>query len=105
MATGSGRYIGQNVSNSNPFKRDTFLITAYDWTALRFVTDNRTCSHAFVDGGFGDSVFTRRIAGLWAFHCHVQWHMAAGLIMQFNVQPSTLAGWTVPEDLLAQCEA
>ncbi|KAI0033322.1 multicopper oxidase 3B [Vararia minispora EC-137] len=84
MASGKGRYIGQSVSNRNPFYRDTYLIPAYSWMALRFVTNN---------------------PGLWAFHCHIQWHMAAGLMMQFAVQPSTLAKWTVPEELLAQCSA
>ncbi len=42
-------------------------------------------------------------AGLWAFHCHLAWHMAAGLLMQFNSLPSALAKLDVPQDIVTQC--
>ncbi|KAI0039225.1 multicopper oxidase [Auriscalpium vulgare] len=84
MGAGAGRYIGQSLNVTNPLRRDTILIPAYSWMVLRFVTDN---------------------PGLWAFHCHLAWHMAAGLLMQFNSLPSTLAGMDVPADIVAQCKA
>ncbi|KAI0261865.1 multicopper oxidase 2A [Gloeopeniophorella convolvens] len=82
MGSGAGRYIGQALNATAPLRRDTILIPAYSWTVLRFVTDN---------------------PGVWAFHCHIAWHMAAGLLMQFNTQPSVLAKLDVPQDIVNQC--
>ncbi|VDB90104.1 unnamed protein product [Peniophora sp. CBMAI 1063] len=82
MAVGSGRYIGQEYNIKKPLRRDTFFIPAYHYMVIRIVTDN---------------------PGLWAFHCHIQWHMAQGLLMQIAIQPSKLAQWTAPPELLAQC--
>jgi len=36
------------------------MIEGYGFVLLRFVTDN---------------------PGAWAFHCHITWHMEAGLLM------------------------
>ncbi|KIJ23523.1 multicopper oxidase [Sphaerobolus stellatus SS14] len=84
MGSGSGRYIGQPLNNTNPLRRDTILIPAYSYMVLRFQTDN---------------------PGLWAFHCHLAWHMAAGLLMQINSLPSKAANLTIPQDIISQCSA
>ncbi|KAH9991861.1 multicopper oxidase 2A [Russula vinacea] len=83
MGSGGGRYIGQELNATSPLRRDTILIPAYSWVVLRFVTDN---------------------PGVWAFHCHIAWHMAAGLLMQINSQPSALSSLTVPPDIVTQCQ-
>jgi len=82
MGTGAGRYTGQELNTTAPLQRDTVLIPAYSWLVLRFITDN---------------------PGVWAFHCHLAWHMAAGLLMQFSSLPSKLAALDVPQDIVAQC--
>lgn len=82
MGMGAGRYIGQGLNEVNPLRRDTVLIPAYSWTILRFVTDN---------------------PGVWAFHCHIAWHMAAGLLMQINSLPSKAAQLAVPQAIIDQC--
>ncbi|KAN0135814.1 multicopper oxidase 2A [Lactarius tabidus] len=82
MGTGAGRYTGQELNTTAPLQRDTVLIPAYSWMVLRFITDN---------------------PGLWAFHCHLAWHMAAGLLMQFSSLPSKLAALDVPQDIVSQC--
>ncbi|KAI0294020.1 Cupredoxin [Multifurca ochricompacta] len=82
MGVGAGRYIGQTLNATSPLRRDTIVIPAYSWVVLRFVTDN---------------------PGVWAFHCHIAWHMAAGLLMQFSSQPSVLAKLDVPQDIVSQC--
>jgi len=84
MGTGAGRYIGQQLNSTNPLRRDTILIPAYSYMVLRFVTDN---------------------PGLWAFHCHISWHMAAGLLMQINSLPSKSAQLDVPQDIISNCAA
>jgi len=82
MGRGEGRYIGQELNTTSPLARDTILIPAYSWLVLRFITDN---------------------PGVWAFHCHLAWHMAAGLLMQFSIQPTTLSTLMVPEEIVKQC--
>ncbi|KAH8093091.1 multicopper oxidase 2A [Cristinia sonorae] len=82
MGSGAGRYIGQKLNEVNPLRRDTILIPAFSWTILRFVTDN---------------------PGVWAFHCHISWHMASGLLMQVNSLPSKAALLDVPQAIIDQC--
>ena len=36
---------------------------------------------------------------------HIDWHMAAGLLMTLVVEPQLLAGIAVPPDALALCQA
>ncbi|KAB5517485.1 multicopper like protein [Coniochaeta sp. 2T2.1] len=44
----------------NALRRDTLTIKPYAWALIRFVAD---------------------YPGLWALHCHIAWHMEAGLLM------------------------
>jgi len=85
MGSGTGNNTEQALNNvPSPLRRDTVLIPANSWLVLRFITDN---------------------PGLWAFHCHISWHMAAGLLMQINSQPTALSKLTVPQDIVTQCKA
>ncbi|KAI5474342.1 multicopper oxidase [Pseudohyphozyma bogoriensis] len=84
MGSGSGAYAGQAFNNTNPMRRDTVLIPAFNWVALRFVADN---------------------PGYWAFHCHLSWHMSAGLLMQFATLPSQAALLTPPTLMIDQCKS
>ena len=108
MGADVGRYQGQTLNSTNPLRRDTMLIPAYSYMVLRFVTDNRTsvsiaypaaCArsniHSLIDA----------LAGLWAFHCHLVWHMAAGLLMQINSLPSKAAQLDMPQAIIDQCKA
>ncbi|KAI0325354.1 hypothetical protein GY45DRAFT_1261010 [Cubamyces sp. BRFM 1775] len=82
VGSGAGRYQNQPLDNKAPMLRDTLVIPAYTYTILRFVADN---------------------PGFWAFHCHIQWHMAAGLLFQLNVLPSESAKFDIPQYMLDQC--
>ncbi|KAB5523108.1 multicopper like protein [Coniochaeta sp. 2T2.1] len=66
----------------NALRRDTLTIKPYAWTLIRFVADN---------------------PGLWALHCHIAWHMEAGLLMQFMSRAGVLRQMKVPEDVLELC--
>ncbi|KAI9572572.1 multi-copper oxidase laccase-like protein [Boletus coccyginus] len=70
------------ISLTNPPRRDTLTLPAFGWVLIRFVTDN---------------------PGLWAFHCHIGWHMAAGLLMQFASLPSKVQEFQIPSYLQQQC--
>jgi FtsP/CotA-like multicopper oxidase with cupredoxin domain len=71
---------GLNVTN--PLRRDTLTVEAYGWSLIRFRADN---------------------PGLWAFHCHIAWHMEAGLLMQFQSRSDLMKEWTIPADVLGLC--
>lgn len=75
----SGRSV---LNNTAPMLRDTHVIPAYSWVVLRFTADN---------------------PGFWTFHCHIQWHMAAGMVMQFSVLPSQAAQFSIPQYMIDQC--
>ncbi|KAF2032223.1 hypothetical protein EK21DRAFT_110167 [Setomelanomma holmii] len=65
LAQGHG-YPPSNLQDTldlrNPLRRDTVSVESYGWSLVRFVADN---------------------TGAWAFHCHIGWHMEAGLGMVF----------------------
>ncbi|KAM0786984.1 hypothetical protein ACM66B_002402 [Microbotryomycetes sp. NB124-2] len=83
VGQGAGRYQSQQQwTTTNPMRRDTVLIPAYSWMVLRFKADN---------------------PGVWAFHCHLVWHMAAGLLMQFSTLASSIP--TPPSLMLDQCKS
>src|SRR5579864_8733442 len=54
---------------------NTLIVEGYGYALLRFITDN---------------------PGAWAFHCHITWHMEAGLLMTF------LTGGDKIQSMLAQ---
>jgi len=99
----SRKLFGQALNATAPLRRDTVLIPAGNWLVIRFITDNRTLpplppysSHLLTDD---------ETAGVWAFHCHIGWHMEAGLMMQFNSLPLKQAKLHVPQDVVSLCSA
>ena len=68
----------------HPVLRDTISIPAQGWARIRFVSDN---------------------PGVWFFHCHIDWHLEAGLAAYFIEAPSKLKGTIniLPNDLKAEC--
>ena len=75
-------YPSLNQTLENRMHRDTMVVDAYGWNLIRFEADN---------------------PGLWAFHCHIVWHMEAGLLMQFQTRDDIMSTWTLPSDVLALC--
>ncbi|KAF2223702.1 putative multicopper oxidase, type 1 [Elsinoe ampelina] len=69
---------------SNPLRRDTASVEAYGWILLRFVADN---------------------PGLWSFHCHINWHAEAGLLMQFATRTDVMLGKDIPQSHKDLCLA
>ncbi|KAK9331793.1 Cupredoxin [Lipomyces starkeyi] len=87
MGTGTGSFPYKeygNFNTTNPMRRDTVGIQAYGWALLRFVADN---------------------PGLWPLHCHITWHLEAGLLMQFEVQPKMIAQFEPPAAWAQLCAA
>jgi iron transport multicopper oxidase len=67
-------------------QRDVVSIPPTGWAKIRFVADN---------------------PGAWLFHCHIEWHMSAGLALAFLVSPEQLLanGYTVSQSQQSLCQA
>ena len=75
-------YTSRGDAVANPLRRDTLTIQAYGWSLIRFVADN---------------------PGLWALHCHIAWHMEAGLMLQLLSRADALGKMAIPDDVTALC--
>ncbi|KAJ3520117.1 hypothetical protein NM208_g13851 [Fusarium decemcellulare] len=70
---------------ATPMRRDTVLVNGNGNVVLRFKADN---------------------PGVWLFHCHIEWHVASGLIATFVEAPLELqASLKLPQNHLDACKA
>ncbi|KAF7793037.1 hypothetical protein EIP86_004142 [Pleurotus ostreatoroseus] len=70
---------------ANPMRRDTVQLPAGAGVTLRVVADN---------------------PGAWIFHCHVEWHLQAGLGVTFIEAPLKLQEFAaIPQFMTDQCQA
>lgn len=58
-----GNYANQSLNMVDPVLRDTVQLQDHSWAVLRFKADN---------------------PGVWAFHCHLEWHLQAGMLLFFE---------------------
>ncbi|KAI1376013.1 putative ferroxidase [Hypoxylon crocopeplum] len=85
----AGTFEDSNLSESDypamPMRRDTFVLYPTGNIVLRFRADN---------------------PGVWLFHCHIEWHVASGLIATFVEAPLDLQNTlTIPQNHLDACAA
>ncbi|CAG8699679.1 16609_t:CDS:1, partial [Acaulospora colombiana] len=68
---------------ANPLWRDTFQVPPDGSVTIRFHTDN---------------------PGAWLFHCHIEWHLQAGLAFTFLEAPTMAQQFVHPPDFMyEQC--
>ncbi|OMP82929.1 Iron transport multicopper oxidase FET3 [Diplodia seriata] len=83
----AGSYVGNETFPSKPMRRDTILVRPNGNIVLRFKADN---------------------PGVWLFHCHIEWHVASGLIATMISAPldlqSSLSN-NIPADHWRACSA
>jgi FtsP/CotA-like multicopper oxidase with cupredoxin domain len=68
----------EQLYRDNYLDRDVVTVPAESWAKIRIVADN---------------------PGVWTFHCHIEWHVAAGLVSMFY-EASDLIDATIPPDFL-----
>ncbi|KAG2187386.1 hypothetical protein INT44_005072 [Umbelopsis vinacea] len=85
MGTGTGTYNYTKheylLNYVNPVRRDVATIPPRGWAIIRFYAH----------------------PGVWFFHCHMDWHLEAGLAVQFVVMPQAIQNLTIPDKVLDQC--
>jgi iron transport multicopper oxidase len=85
-----GTSLAPNVFNGTyapiPARRDVFMVYKNSYTIIRFKTSN---------------------PGVWLLHCHIEWHIEAGLVMTFVEDPIQLQqqNLTVPQNMYDACTA
>ncbi|KAH7915417.1 Cupredoxin [Hygrophoropsis aurantiaca] len=83
LASGVGSYNESVPLNLvNPPRRDTTAIPAGGFTVVQITIDN---------------------PGVWAFHCHIGWHLEQGMLAQLVELPHALATMDIPYEATAQC--
>lgn len=79
----AGNWAGNETFPSVPMKRDTFMAPPNGNIVLRFRADN---------------------PGVWLFHCHLEWHVASGLVATMIEAPTDLQSTlSIPADHLEAC--
>lgn len=68
-----------------PMRRDTWMVAAAGYTVIRFIADN---------------------PGVWFLHCHMEWHLEAGLAAMIIEDPLSLQkNQEIPDAWNKQCQA
>jgi iron transport multicopper oxidase len=76
-------YDGDSSSFPNiPMRRDSWILAAAGYTVIRFIADN---------------------PGVWIIHCHMEWHIAAGLTATIVEAPTQLQAQTFPPAMEQIC--
>ena len=88
MQLGTGVYDesvhgADNMKLKNPIRRDVVIIPGEGFVVLKFRADN---------------------PGVWLFHCHIEFHMQAGLATFFVEAPDVMQQrLRLPESVFEQC--
>ncbi|KAL8711162.1 MAG: hypothetical protein Q9220_004307 [cf. Caloplaca sp. 1 TL-2023] len=73
----AGVYVYNETFPEFPMRRDTFMVKPNGNIVLRFKADNP-----------GDPANKQpQNLGIWLFHCHIEWHVASGLIATLVERP------------------
>jgi iron transport multicopper oxidase len=86
LSQGRNHYYGDTstLDTTNPMVRDTVMVQNLGHVVIRFRTDN---------------------PGIWAFHCHIGWHMMSGLLLTVTDLPDEIAKFQIPDSITGLCPA
>ncbi|EXX65257.1 Fet3p [Rhizophagus irregularis DAOM 197198w] len=83
MAHGPGKVPDPSIFNLvDPAVRDTITVAGKSWAVIRYNIDN---------------------PGVWAFHCHIEWHVEMGMVGQLIERFSELKGDPIPPQVRSIC--
>ena len=104
----AGMYVGNETFAAVPMRRDTFMVRPMGNIVLRFRADNPDKSpfifiFQFLSHSANTTIGSLRI---WFFHCHIEWHIASGLVAPMNEAPTLLqTSLSIPEGHYDTCRA
>lgn len=83
LSQGNGTWDGTVLDTPNPPRRDVFLCPANGHLVIAFEANN---------------------PGIWPFHCHIAWHLGAGLFIQVIEQSEWIQQYlSIPTPSYEQC--
>ena len=83
LAVGTGTWDGTIINPENPQRRDTQIMPANGYMVVQLTADN---------------------PGVWPFHCHIAWHLSAGMLINVVLQPDKLRQNKIPEVVAQTCD-
>jgi FtsP/CotA-like multicopper oxidase with cupredoxin domain len=86
LAEGTGTFDGTITNAANSQVRDVQV--------LRAAPDTSTPSFIVIQ-------WANDNPGMWPFHCHIAWHVSAGLYVNILEQPGAIANMTFPSSIAA----
>ncbi|MCJ1312325.1 hypothetical protein MMC25_005999 [Agyrium rufum] len=84
LSEGVGTWDGTITNPSNPQRRDTQMVQAGGYMVAQIQADN---------------------PGVWPFHCHIAWHLSAGMHANLITQQASISRSAVSSQLSATCKA
>lgn len=94
LAEGFGNWDGTVVNPSNPQRRDVHMVWA-----------GANASDPAVGTNYIVLQYTQDNPGLWPLHCHIAWHLSAGMTVMLLERPGDLAQVKIPDDISGTCAA
>ena len=82
LASGTGTWDGTITHIQNTQRRDVHMLPGAGYMVVQYNTDN---------------------PGVWPFHCHIAWHVSAGLYVNLMEQVPKIAKKVVPQTVAQTC--
>jgi FtsP/CotA-like multicopper oxidase with cupredoxin domain len=83
LKEGPGAWDGSIVRQTNPQRRDVIQVRGNGHVVIQFDAASNP--------------------GVWPFHCHIAWHVSAGLLTQFLTNPVSVERMKVPNTVAETC--
>lgn len=80
---GLGPWDGTIVNQNNPQRRDVIQVRGNGHVVIQFDAASNP--------------------GVWPFHCHIAWHVSAGLLVQFLTNPDKVEQFKIPKVVAHTC--
>ncbi|KAK7709887.1 hypothetical protein SLS64_006131 [Diaporthe eres] len=86
LATGDGLWDGKTLETENPIRRDTVMMPLNGHIVFQYTLDN---------------------PGIWSLHCHIPWHLADGLLVNFMERPDEIKAHyaQIPQIMQETCDS
>lgn len=83
LHVGTGDWNGTIVRSVNPQRRDVIMVPGNGHLVIQFEAGQN--------------------AGVWPFHCHIAWHVSAGLFVQFVTNADGVSKLSLPQTVAQTC--
>lgn len=103
-AADAGVYGGKPINPpATPIRRDVVKVNGGGYVTFRFIADNPDKYLHYPHSTLETLAYEEPIR-VWAFHCHIDWHLIAGFFATFVEAPLQLQSQNVPADQFQVCK-